>query len=259
MNSHPRVHNAKLDAAGAPQDSSEYIPPRIVRRVEAELERADPVLVPSTFVAGQLLREGIPSDRLAMIRYGVDPVRIRATPTSVSVSGTLGCLFVGQISWRKGIRVLLNAARELIGAADFTLVGPVVSPEVLRDRPSNVALKKTLSHQELRREYQRADVFVLPSIEDAYPLVTLEALASGLPVIVSDGAGSSEAMTDDRNGIVVRAGDAGALAEAIRTMRNAERRAALGVAGRELVEGAYSWNEYSARVLRAITSRTSIP
>jgi glycosyltransferase involved in cell wall biosynthesis len=146
----------------------------------------------------------------------------------------------------------MKTARMLDGFATFHLVGPLVSPEVLKDAPSNVAIQRTVAHAQLRDEYARADVFVLPSIEDAFPLVTLEALASGLPVVVSDGAGTSELFNDGQNGIVVPAGNATALAEALTTLADPGRRSELGDAGRVLIAQNYSWEDYGARVLSVL-------
>ena len=102
VNSHPRVHNALLEEAGAPVQSAEYIPELVAQRVSAELQLADLVLVPSSFVAAQLVREGVPPNRLATIPYGVDPAFFAPSPRRGRRSGPLKCVFVGQISWRKG-------------------------------------------------------------------------------------------------------------------------------------------------------------
>jgi glycosyltransferase involved in cell wall biosynthesis len=252
VNSHPRVHNRLLEKAGAPAGSSEYVPHWVTERVNAELRLADLVLVPSLFVMHQLVEEGVALERLALLRYGVDSERFAPTPPVVAERKKLKCLYVGQISWRKGIRVLVDAARILDGFAKFELIGPLVSREVLRDVPPNVKVRNTVSHAELRDEYRRADAFVLPSIEDAFPLVTLEALSSGLPVVVSDGAGTSELITNGRDGLVVPAGNSTALASAVMQLADPRVRADLGNAGRCLVAQSHSWEDYGLRVLSAL-------
>ena len=123
---------------------------------------------------------------------------------------------------------------------------------MLSGAPPNVAVSTNLSHSQLRGIYADADVFVLPSFEDAYGLVTLEALASGVPVVVSDGAGASELISHGRHGLVVPAGSATALADAVRQLADPDLRAELGRAGRELVEQAHSWDQYGTRVLAAL-------
>jgi len=66
---------------------------------------------------------------------------------------------------------------------------------------------------ELAAELRRADCLVLPSRNDSYGMVVAEALACGLPVLVSDMVGAGELVTTGRNGWIVPAGDAAALAE----------------------------------------------
>jgi glycosyltransferase involved in cell wall biosynthesis len=250
VNSHPRTHNNLLAEAGAPLGSSEYIPQRVVDRVEKEIEAADLVLVPSRFVAHQLLELGTPAERVAEVPYGVDPIAFSPSPARTrTAGGPLHCLYVGQISWRKGVRVLVEAARELMGTATFELVGPMVSPDVVRDAPPNVNVKTSVTHADLHDTYARADVFILPSIEDAYGLVALEALAMGLPLVISDGAGASEAVTHGLNGLVIARGSAPSIVDAISELTSQERRAALGDAGRRLVTDAYGWESYASRVL----------
>ena len=68
---------------------------------------------------------------------------------------------------------------------------------------------------ELMQYYNRSSVLVLPSIADAYPLVVLEALVCGLPVIVSANTGSKEMVRDGEDGFVVPIRDVGALKQKI--------------------------------------------
>ena len=135
VNSHPSAHNALLREAGAPSNSAEYIPEQVARRVDAELQTADLILIPSRLVARQLILAGVSEAQLALIPYGVDPRLFAVSSGRRAKKGRVKCLYVGQISWRKGIRVLLDAARRLDGIATFTLIGPLVSPELLSRIP----------------------------------------------------------------------------------------------------------------------------
>ena len=62
---------------------------------------------------------------------------------------------------------------------------------------------------QLKEYYNRADVFILPSLGDSYALVVLEAIASGLPVIVTENVGAADAIENGKNGFVIPAGDTG--------------------------------------------------
>jgi UDP-glucose:(heptosyl)LPS alpha-1,3-glucosyltransferase len=81
-----------------------------------------------------------------------------------------------------------------------------------------------------------ADVFVHPTAHDACSLATLEAMASGLPVITTQRNGAADGMTEGREGFVLGAPDAAALADRLLALRDPERRSAMGVAARLLAE-----------------------
>jgi glycosyltransferase involved in cell wall biosynthesis len=257
VNSHPAEHNRYLRELAGLRGGHEFVPDGVARRVERELALADLVLVPSQFVARQLLGRGLPERRLAVLPYGVDPAMFAPRPSG-RPNARIRCLYVGQISHRKGIPILLEAASRL-PEVEFVLIGPVVSPDTLRATPRNAVRFGSLRAPEVAEQMQRADLFVLPSVEDAYPLAVLEAMASGLPVVVTDHVGSSEMLEPGVNGMVVPAGDADALAEAIQRLAlDPELRAKMGRAARARVELAQAWEAYGARVLKRIEEALAV-
>lgn len=252
VNSHPAEQNRFLEELGGLRGPShELVPGRVGRRVERELGLADLVLVPSQFVADQLLRKGSPAPRVAVIPYGVDLAAF--TPTvSPRSDGPVRCLFVGQLSHRKGIPVLMRAARRLPGI-EFLLTGPLVSPGVLRDLPPNVRRIPTMPHDGISEIMRESDIFVLPSIEDSYGLVVLEAMASGLPVIVTDHVGASEAIVHGVNGLIVPAGDDGELVSAIQRLADdVDIRSQMGSAARSSAAAGHSWVQYGTDAMSAV-------
>jgi glycosyltransferase involved in cell wall biosynthesis len=111
-------------------------------------------------------------------------------------------------------------------------------------------------HAGVAETMRQGDVFLLPSIEDAFGLVTLEAMASALPVIVSEHVGASELITDAVDGLVVPPGDARALAAAVEELlESREMRTRMGMKARERVEHGCSWNEYGNRVVDLVLER----
>lgn len=257
VNSHPVYHNRFLyEFAGLKSGDNEVLPNWVVQEVDREIEHSDLILVPSRFVEAQLLELGVDPQRIATEPYGVDLTAFRpAGPEErAATSEKIVCLYVGQISHRKGITVLLEAARRLTGQPiEFWLAGPMVSRTVLRDMPGNVRYLGKWPHTELPALMRAAHVFVLPSLEDSYGLVTLEAMACGLPVVVSDHAGTSEFVQGGSSGIIVRAGEPGDLVEAIgRLAQNGEERLRMGKAALRQVRAGHSWDHYAERVLDAI-------
>ena len=252
VGSHPAEQNRFLrELAGLRGPSHELVPERVARRVEEELSLADLVLVPSRFVADQLLERGLPPSRVAVIPYGVD-LGAFSPGTDRPPNARVRCVYVGQISHRKGIPVLLRAARGLPDV-QFVLTGPVVTPSLLRGLPPNARWMGPLPHAEVATLMGEADIFVLPAVEDAYPLAVLEAMACGVPVVVTDHVGTSEILDQSVNGLIVPAGDSTALAAALRRLAgDADLRSRIGAAGRSCVASGHSWDEYATQVLSVV-------
>lgn len=259
INSHPVDHNRYLrELAGLRENHHEMIPWGVARKVEAELELADLILVPSAFIAAQLAAHGIPARRVAVVPYGVDREafypEFEKGGNQGSPKGILECLFVGQISHRKGVRILLEAARRCRRLpVRFRLIGPIVSPEVLAELPENVTFEGAMGPGEVGVAMRRADIFVLPTLEDSFALVVFEAMASGLPVVTTSHAGSSETISEGIEGFVVQPCDAGALVNAVTYLvEDAALRDRMGMAARAKVKSSYSWETYGREVLNRI-------
>ena len=259
--SHPAAKNRYLrELGGLPAGHPELVASDVCDRMERELEEAGLVLVPSRFVAAQLAAAGVPADRVAVEPRAVDVLEFSPMPPArAAANNHLRCLFVGQVCHRKGIRFLLEAARRLESLpVTFRLVGPMRSHELMGHLPSSVTWKGSLGHQQIADEMRRADVLVLPSLEDAFGLVTMEAMASGLPVVVSDHCGSSELVADGAAGIVIPAADTAALQNAIRFLLDEpDRRQAMGIEARRRMVAGRSWESYGQCILDRIDRQPS--
>lgn len=132
-------------------------------------------------------------------------------------------LFVGRLIWKKGVDVLIEAVARLDTPVRLVIAGD--GPE--RSRLERLAADRLGPHRaefvgfrqpaELPEWYAAADVFCLPSLTEPWGVVVMEALASGLPVVVTELVGCyPDVINDPRVGQVVPAGDAQALAPAIR-------------------------------------------
>jgi glycosyltransferase involved in cell wall biosynthesis len=131
----------------------------------------------------------------------------------------------------------------------LTLVGPVVEDGLLpRPARADVRVRGKLAREALAAEYASADVLVMPSRGEGYGLVVAEALASGLPAIVSSATGAKDLVRDGENGWVFAAGDAVDLARAMR--RACERRPELPRIGQAASETARrcTWERYGEAV-----------
>jgi glycosyltransferase involved in cell wall biosynthesis len=190
------------------------------RKLLEEFELADMILVPSEHAKRTFLAAGIPAAMLAALPYGVDlgvfePIEKRDSKFRV--------LYAGTLTLRKGAQYLLEAFRCFGDAnAELVLAGPL-DPDfkpVLARYEGRFRYAGVLPKLELASLYSSASVFVLPSLADSFSLGTLEAMACGLPVIVSENTGVAEFVEDGRQGFVVPVRDARAILEKLTYLRD---------------------------------------
>jgi glycosyltransferase involved in cell wall biosynthesis len=228
---------------------------RLVERSVAEYHAADYVRIPSAFVRHSFLEAGVPASKLIQGPFGVALDRFAPSPEPERFTA----LFVGHIGLRKGALDLLEAWRRFAGhsqAADaprLILYGGL--EKALRSHIAGYrgqcAFETPGFTRGVRRAYADASVLVLPAIEDGFPLVVLEAMASGRPVIVSENTGSKDAVREGVDGFVVPIRSPDAIAEKLQWLLDhpAERRE-MGRSAREQAER-LPWERYGAELLRA--------
>jgi glycosyltransferase involved in cell wall biosynthesis len=229
-------------------------PGRLIDRMCAEYEVADHISVLSSYAEETFVQTGIDRRRLVRLPLGVDPVRFAPRPGGRR-EGPLRVLYVGRLEILKGLQYLLPAWERLGRRdAELLLLGPVL-PEmapVLKRAGRNVRLLGEQGPAELARHYQAADVFVFPSLCDAFGLVLLEAMACGLPVIATRNSGGTDLIRDGESGYLVPIRDVDALAGRLAVLLSQPAlRRAMGQAARETVLGGYTWAHYQERVAEA--------
>ena len=165
--------------------------------------------------------------------------------------------FVGRHEPRKGLAVVLRAwpevhrqtgARLRVIGADPLAVRLLVARERLD--ATAVDILGFLSQNDLTEELLSAKAMVAPSLGgESFGMVLTRAFACATPVVASDIPGYRDVMTSDA-GVLVRSGDASALAGAlVELLADEERRAALGGAARRVAEDRYSWDRIARRLL----------
>ena len=211
----------------------------MVSRVEAEYEAATWIRVSSPWARDSMIRFGVPGDKIRVIEQPVDLIRFAPRRHAVRAPhGPLRLVFVGSLDVRKGFHYLLRAMRRL-GPDRVTLhvVGSTGtrSDRALWDRESH-GLSTTMQPGDPVPAYHEAELLVLPSLEDGFGFVVAEAMASGLPVIVTEECGA-KAWVQAETGWIVPAGDVDALAAAMqRALDSRAELPAMGAAGRIAAE-----------------------
>lgn len=194
-----------------------HVPEEYFARREAEWAVAERVVVNSEFCRQALLRQGVPAEKLVVIplSYEVAALNGEKETQPTGTRGPLQVLFLGQVILRKGIQYLLAAAARLQReAVQFHIVGPLgISGMAVASAPPNVTFHGRAGRHLAAAWYQRADVFVLPTLSDGFAITQLEAMAHGVPVIATDHCG--QVVSHDLDGFIVPARNRDALAQAI--------------------------------------------
>ena len=225
-------------------------------RITAEYALADRIIAPSNFVAETFTRQGIDREKMDVVPYGVEITRFKMEPDHENKfkrdeEEHFRVLFVGSITLRKGVHHLLEAfdhlnipASELIilGRDDRQLGGMIEN----KAKNPRVRFPGSVPQLELRKFYEDASVFVLPSLCEGSAMVIYEAMAAGLPVITTPNAGSI--VRDGVDGFIVPVRDPGALEEKIIWMyEHPKERIEMGQCAAERVKE-FTWERYGERL-----------
>lgn len=154
---------------------------------------------------------GIPSERITVIPPGVN-LSLWPQPAPRADTGPVRLLFVGGDFERKGGRILREAFAGLSDRCELH----IVTKEPVETAPNQFVYHDVAPNSELLRDlYATADIFVLPTIADCFPLVIQEAMAAGLPVVATDVGAIGEAVRSGETGLLVPVSDPRALRAAL--------------------------------------------
>jgi colanic acid/amylovoran biosynthesis glycosyltransferase len=208
--------------------------------------------------------------KLSVVHMGVDTRHFPsyADERAARPAGPVRVLFVGRLVPEKGVPVLLDAVEELARrgcAVQVRVAGDSPLRERLQDEASlrfgdTVTFLGPVSPDDLPELYGWADVFCLPSFAEGVPVVLMEAMATGLPVVTTAIAGIPELVRNGDTGVLVPAGRADLVADAIQSLAaDRERRRQLGAAGRALVLADYDAHSAAQHLLPLLDPRRKAP
>ncbi|WP_176229215.1 glycosyltransferase family 4 protein [Candidatus Hakubella thermalkaliphila] len=216
------------------------------------------VLVPSRYTARKIFEKyKLDGDKVEVLPYPVDTNLFH--PKSSKKDEEKYLLFAGRLNDpRKNLSMLLDA---------FSIVRrafPEVKLKLVGDEPDSRLLRKVfelgvgesvlfcgaLSYEELVHLYQNATLFVLPSLQEGLGIVTLEAMACGIPVVSTRCGGPEDVIEDGVNGLLVENNSASKLAEAIlKLLRDEGLRKRMGKKARQTVVNKYSMVKLAPKFL----------
>lgn len=215
----------------------------------SEYALADIILCLSDFAADTLLKNGIDHSKIMVNPLGYDAGIFYPSPVQVKKDNLpLQVIYAGIITQRKGVHLLLEAIHEFSEKEiNFTLIGPAGDASGLLKKylnKPNITYIPFLSHSELASEFRKGDLFVFPSFLDSWAAVVVEAMACGLPVIVTQHTGAAQIVTS-QTGKIISVNDIKAIKNAI--LYFVQHREELQQMGKQAAEAvqAYSWSRYS--------------
>jgi len=235
-------------------------------RLDAKLQRAGFVCCISHFCRSQAMIWTPPErwDRLHIIHCGVDPGEFTVKPHE---GRGKRLIFAGRLAAVKGVPILLDVVarlRERTPDLELVLAGDGPERAWIEDRArqlgieSNVRITGYLPQDGVRAELAASDIFVMSSFAEGVPVVLMEAMASGLPVIATRIAGIPELVEDGVSGYLTSPGDADAIAAYTETLLNdGGLRRRMGAAGRLKVETEFNSTEEGGKLRHVLHSAIS--
>lgn len=224
---------------------------------------ADGILTTSAYCRAAIEHHyGVPSARMRIVPEGIDRHRWRRIAAAPRASDGATILCVARQYPRKHIADLLRALPIVRRAA------PQAHAIIVGDGPEHTALARLVADLGLHEAvqltgvipdddilasmYRRADVFCLPSVQEGFGIVFLEAMASGLPIVATRAAAIPEVIPDGQAGLLTPPGDVPALAEALITLLcDDKRRTTYGAFGQEYVQQ-YDWDRVAETFLTQV-------
>ncbi|MGB2661348.1 MAG: glycosyltransferase family 4 protein [Candidatus Omnitrophota bacterium] len=234
----------------------------IIRLVWRESEK---VIANSRGLA-EIAKRSAPKMDIPVIPNGIDPELYCPLPGRKK-EDKVSIIFTGRLRPQKGLNYLIESIGQIKRETqrgsfpDFCLkiAGAGAKEGFLKDLVKQKGLEKEvrflgrLDEDELIKAYQESDIFVNPSLNEGMPNAVLEAMACGLPCMVTDVEGNNELVREGENGLLVPPKDPLALAAAFRKLiENGSLREQMGRRGREIIEEGFSWQRTAEKLMDII-------
>ncbi len=238
------TYTAKQNALGA----------AIIRWV---FQRADAVVANSQWTATRVIQCGAPPDKVSVSYYGGNGRHPAPAAPKVDEARPLHLLSVSLLEPRKGQAFVLRALRVLRDHGydlRYTIVGDGPQAPALRALADELGLSDIVSfegrkeHEEVWPYFAACDIFVLPSWNEAFGVVYIEALSQGKPIVGCQGEGGPEELKGlGECGELVQPQNVDSLVTALkRLLDDPARRRQMGETGKQIVEQHFTWERNAA-------------
>jgi len=197
-----------------------FVHKNMVKRALEEYEYSDYIFVLSKYAYDSFIENGVKKNKLRVLWPGIDLCRFY--PGSIKKDKIFRICYSGMLTLRKGFQYLLKAVEEL-NLPDLELLldggsGDSVCHDIVEYYKKRIKVEQWKGgHVEA---YWRSDVLIHPSLEDGWGLVVSEAIACGLPVVVTEHTGAKDAVEEGINGFIIPPADVEAIKKKITLLYN---------------------------------------
>jgi glycosyltransferase involved in cell wall biosynthesis len=223
-----------------------------LERKSLELDLADVIVTPGTFVADSL--KGHTSFKKIIISpFGSPPIDLNVGKKARS-QRPLRVLFAGTMGQRKGLADLFEAVK-LLNSSQIELV---VLGSLMEDLPfyrkqfSGFIYEPTRAHEDVLKLMRTCDVFCLPSIVEGRALVIQEAMSQGLPVVITSNTGGKDLVIEGETGFEVPIRDAEAIATKLQWFVDHRDQLETMSANAQRHAAGYTWSAYANTIINEI-------
>lgn len=198
-----------------------FVHKKMVKRVLEEYEYSDYIFVLSKYAYDSFIENGVKKDKLRIAWPGIDLSRFY--PGNIKNDKIFRICFSGTLTLRKGFQYLLKALEEL-NLPDLELLilgnsGDPVCHDILRYYKKRIRVEQWKGDDHVEA-YWRSDILIHPSLEDGWGLVVSEAMACGLPVVVTEHTGAKDIVEEGINGFIIPPADVEAIKKKIILLYN---------------------------------------
>ena len=227
-----------------------------IKKLQQEIDDSDYFLAASAFVEESLKFCGVKQEKILRVPYGVNVSS--SFIHHVNLDKPLEVLYVGQVTYRKGITYLLEAISNMNSKdVRLTIVGAYNSSDWFVKKyinKKNISFIGLVTLDKMKEIYNQSDVFVIDSIAEGMAQVGIEAMACGLAVICSHNSGIDDIIKDKESGFVIPCCNVEILKEKLQFfVDNREKAVEMGEKGR-VISNKYTWEKYESNVIKALHS-----
>jgi colanic acid/amylovoran biosynthesis glycosyltransferase len=250
------------------EDLADMVKAMMSEELQQLFAKGDLFLPVSLYARDKLIELGCPERKVVIHRMGVDVRQFDVTARRRFGSSTLKILSVAHFIEKKGIVYAIEAMALLHDVPyQYTIIGDGPLRGQLEARVRDLGLVKHVRFMgaqdsgTIRRYLKDADIFLAPSVttdsgeKEGIPVVLMEAMASGVPVLTTANGAIRELVQDGRTGFLVFEKDPAALAAKLQVLRNAPEHVESAVrAARELIEDQFNITMLNQELLKLFTN-----